>query len=159
MNISELHAKAARLERELQETRDLLAQANHDVEAITADLARTRAYAFNAATIPVEDVVEGGANSLSRYGFCVIDNVIPTSQVDSIILIEPGVAYFTKSDAALEIAQDLGGLWKLSSVFNWIPKSIRDVVYDFVARNRYKWFGKKEACMVPTPELRAKFLG
>lgn len=84
MNISELHAKAARLERELQETRDLLAQANHDVEAITADLARTRAYAFNAATIPVEDVVEGGANSLSRYGFCVIDNVIPTSQVDSI---------------------------------------------------------------------------
>ena len=84
---------------------------------------------------------------------------IDTSQVDSIILIEPGVAYFTKSDAALEIAQDLGGLWKLSSVFNWIPKSIRDVVYDFVARNRYKWFGKKEACMVPTPELRAKFLG
>ncbi|MDC6386321.1 thiol-disulfide oxidoreductase DCC family protein [Flagellimonas taeanensis] len=84
---------------------------------------------------------------------------IDTSQVDSIILIEPGVAYFTKSDAALEIAQDLGGLWKLSSVFSWIPKSIRDVVYDFVARNRYKWFGKKEACMVPTPELRAKFLG
>lgn len=84
---------------------------------------------------------------------------IDTSQVDSIILIEPGVAYFTKSDAALEIAQDLGGLWKLSSVFSWIPKSIRDVIYDFVARNRYKWFGKKEACMVPTPELRAKFLG
>ncbi|MEE1963483.1 thiol-disulfide oxidoreductase DCC family protein [Allomuricauda taeanensis] len=84
---------------------------------------------------------------------------IDTSQVDSIILIERGVAYFTKSDAALEIAQDLGGLWKLSSVFSWIPKSIRDVVYDFVARNRYKWFGKKESCMVPTPELRAKFLG
>ncbi len=84
---------------------------------------------------------------------------IDTSQVDSIILIEPGVAYFTKSDAALEIAQELGGLWKLSGVFTWIPKSIRDVVYDLVARNRYKWFGKKDACMVPTPELRAKFLG
>lgn len=84
---------------------------------------------------------------------------IDTSQVDSIILIEPGVAYFTKSDAALEIAQHLGGLWKLSAVFTWIPKSIRDVVYDFVARNRYKWYGKKDACMVPTPELRAKFLG
>ncbi|KAB5491780.1 MULTISPECIES: thiol-disulfide oxidoreductase DCC family protein [Flagellimonas] len=84
---------------------------------------------------------------------------IDTGQVDSIILIEPGVAYFTKSDAALEIAQELGGLWKLSAVFTWIPKSIRDVVYDFVARNRYKWFGKKDACMVPTPELRAKFLG
>lgn len=84
---------------------------------------------------------------------------IDTSQVDSIILIEPGVAYFTKSDAALEIAQHLGGLWKLSAVFTWIPKSIRDAVYDFVARNRYKWYGKKDACMVPTPELRAKFLG
>ncbi|WP_108425698.1 thiol-disulfide oxidoreductase DCC family protein [Flagellimonas amoyensis] len=84
---------------------------------------------------------------------------IDTSQVDSIILIEPGVAYFTKSDAALEIAQHLGGLWKLSAVFTWIPKSVRDVVYDFVARNRYKWYGKKDACMVPTPELRAKFLG
>ncbi len=84
---------------------------------------------------------------------------IDTSHVDSIILIEPGVAYFTKSDAALEIAQHLGGLWKLSAVFTWIPKSIRDVVYDFVARNRYKWYGKKDACMVPTPELRAKFLG
>lgn len=83
---------------------------------------------------------------------------IDTSQVDSIILIEPGVAYFTKSDAALEIAQHLGGLWKLSAVFTWVPKSIRDVVYDFVARNRYKWYGKKDACMVPTPELRGKFL-
>jgi Uncharacterized protein conserved in bacteria len=86
------------------------------------------------------------------------DRRIDTSQVDSIILIEPGVAYFTKSDAALEIAGELGGLWKLTSVFKWIPKSIRDVIYDFVARNRYKWFGKQESCMIPTPELKAKFL-
>ncbi len=86
------------------------------------------------------------------------DRRIDTSQVDSIILIEPGVAYFTKSDAALEIAGELGGLWKLTSVFKWIPKSIRDVIYDFVARNRYKWFGKQESCMIPTPELKGKFL-
>ncbi len=84
---------------------------------------------------------------------------IDTSQVDSIILIEPGVAYFTKSDAALEIAQELGGMWKLISIFKGIPKSVRDVIYDFVARNRYKWFGKQESCMIPTPELKAKFLG
>lgn len=89
----------------------------------------------------------------------IAERHIDTSQVDSIILIEPGVAYFTKSDAALEIAGELGGLWKLTSVFKWIPKSIRDVIYDFVARNRYKWFGKQESCMIPTPELKAKFLG
>lgn len=83
---------------------------------------------------------------------------IDTSKVDSIILIEPGVAYYTKSDAALEIAKDLGGLWKLTSVFTWIPTSIRNAIYDFVAKNRYKWFGKQESCMVPTPELKAKFL-
>lgn len=84
---------------------------------------------------------------------------IDTKEVDSIILIEPGVAYFTKSDAALEIAKDLGGVWRLMALFHWVPRSIRNFVYDFVARNRYKWFGKKEACMVPTPELQTKFLG
>ena len=84
MNISELRAKASRLERELQATRDLLAQATHDPEAATADLARTRAYAFDSAALPLEEVVAGCADSLSRYGFCVIDNVIPTDQVDAI---------------------------------------------------------------------------
>ncbi|WP_127136705.1 thiol-disulfide oxidoreductase DCC family protein [Flagellimonas oceanensis] len=83
---------------------------------------------------------------------------IDTSKVDSIILIEPGVAYYTKSDAALEIAQELGGLWKLSTIFTWIPTCIRNSIYDFVAKNRYKWFGKQESCMIPTPELKAKFL-
>ena len=84
---------------------------------------------------------------------------IDTSKVDSIILIEPGVAYYTKSDAALEIAQDLGRIWKLSAIFTWIPTSIRNSIYDFVAKNRYKWFGKQESCMIPTPELKSKFLG
>ncbi|WP_293300778.1 thiol-disulfide oxidoreductase DCC family protein [Allomuricauda sp.] len=84
---------------------------------------------------------------------------IDTSQVDSIILIEPGVAYYTKSDAALKIGQSFGGGYVLLAIFTWIPKSIRDAIYDFVARNRYKWFGKQESCMIPTPELKAKFLG
>lgn len=88
----------------------------------------------------------------------VAERAIDTSKVDSIILIEPGVAYFTKSDAALEIGKSFGGAWKLLQLFVWIPKSIRDAVYDIVARNRYKWFGKKDACMIPTPELKAKFL-
>ena len=84
---------------------------------------------------------------------------IDTSQVDSIILIEPGVAYYTKSDAALEIGQSFGGGWKLLAIFTWLPKPFRAAMYDFVARNRYKWFGKQESCMIPTPELKAKFLG
>lgn len=89
----------------------------------------------------------------------IAERGIDTSKVDSIILIEPGVAYFTKSDAALHIAQEFGGLWKVLGVFTWIPRTIRDGVYDFIAKNRYKWFGREDACMIPTPELQAKFLG
>ena len=78
--------------------------------------------------------------------------------MDSIILIEPGVAYYTKSTAALKIANELGGFWSVLSIFQWLPESFRNIVYDFIARNRYNWYGKKEACMIPTPELQAKFL-
>ncbi|WP_343486240.1 thiol-disulfide oxidoreductase DCC family protein [Allomuricauda sp. d1] len=87
------------------------------------------------------------------------EHQIDTSKVDSIILIEPGMAYYVKSDAALEIANEFGGLWKALQVFKWIPKSFRNIIYDFVAKNRYKWFGRKDQCMIPTPELQAKFLG
>ncbi|MCM4170936.1 DUF393 domain-containing protein [Arenibacter sp. TNZ] len=83
---------------------------------------------------------------------------IDLSMVDSIILIEPGVAYYTKSTAALKIAQSFGGAWQFASVLEWIPEKIRNWVYDYVAKNRYQWYGKKEACMVPTPELKSKFL-
>ncbi|MBT8315701.1 MAG: thiol-disulfide oxidoreductase DCC family protein [Maribacter sp.] len=83
---------------------------------------------------------------------------IDTAKVDSIILIEPGVAYYTKSTAALKIGDSFGGLWKIANVLNLIPRQLRDIVYDWIARNRYRWYGKKDACMVQTPELRAKFL-
>lgn len=83
---------------------------------------------------------------------------IDTKKVDSIILIDPGVAYYTKSTAALEIGKHLKGYRTLSSVLLWFPSTLRDIVYDFVARNRYQWYGKKKECMVPTPELKAKFL-
>ena len=84
MNISELQAKAVRLEQELQDIRDLLAKTTHSTETVTDNLARTRAYAFNASAIPFEEAVQGGVDSLNRYGFCVIDNVIPTDRVDAI---------------------------------------------------------------------------
>ena len=84
---------------------------------------------------------------------------IDSNQVDSIVLIEPGVAYFLKSDAALEIANELGWPWKALYLFNYIlPVQLRNNVYDLIARNRYRWFGKKDQCMIPTPSLRSKFL-
>ena len=83
---------------------------------------------------------------------------IDTEKTDSIILIDPGIAYYTESEAALRITHEFGGLWKLLDLFHWMPASLRDPIYRWVARNRYKWFGKKEECMVPTPELKAKFL-
>ena len=84
---------------------------------------------------------------------------ISPEAIDSIVLIEPGVAYYVKSDAATEIAGHLGWPWKGIRLFNYIiPGSIRDSLYDLIARNRYRWFGRKDQCMVPTPSLRAKFL-
>lgn len=83
---------------------------------------------------------------------------IDTHQVDSIILIDPGVAYYIKSDAALEIARGIKGYRIFPMLFGWIPKSVRDGIYDLVARNRYRVFGRKQECMMPTPELKARFL-
>jgi predicted DCC family thiol-disulfide oxidoreductase YuxK len=77
---------------------------------------------------------------------------------DTVILIDHGRA-LDRSTAALHIALRLGGRYKL--VFwlgRFVPRFVRDIVYDFVARHRYRWFGKTDACMVPTPELRARFL-
>lgn len=78
--------------------------------------------------------------------------------MDSMILIEPGVAYYQRSTAALEIARDLGGGFSLISNFSFVPEPFRDGIYNIIARNRYHWFGKQDSCMIPTPELKAKFL-
>jgi predicted DCC family thiol-disulfide oxidoreductase YuxK len=78
--------------------------------------------------------------------------------IDSIVLYEPGIAYYYKSTAALEIAKSLGGYFHYGTVFKIIPTGIRNILYDYVAKNRYNWYGKQESCMIPTPELKAKFL-
>lgn len=82
---------------------------------------------------------------------------IDLDKVDSIILVGDKKA-MAKSTAALRIATNLSGGWPLLGIFLLIPPFIRDWVYDFIARNRYKWFGKKDACMIPTLELKGKFL-
>ena len=95
----------------------------------------------------------------SETGKAILDKLqIDPVKTDSIILYDPSVTFYTKSSAALKVMNDFGGLWLLSGIFWIVPKPIRDLVYDFIARNRYKWFGKKEQCMIPTPELKAKFL-
>jgi predicted DCC family thiol-disulfide oxidoreductase YuxK len=76
---------------------------------------------------------------------------------DSIILIE-GSRYFIKSEAALEIYRRLGGIWRLLYLFIILPQSWRDRMYDFIAKNRYRCFGKLEQCIVPNSETRKRFL-
>ena len=76
---------------------------------------------------------------------------------DSLVLVENGRAY-THSTGALRIAKELGGFWQLAFFFIVIPTPIRDWVYKFIAKNRYNWFGKKDVCMIPTPEVRERFL-
>ena len=75
----------------------------------------------------------------------------------SIVLVED-LEIYTASTAALRIARRLSGLWSLFYVFIIIPRPIRDWAYSIVARNRYRWFGRRDECMVPTPNLRERFL-
>jgi predicted DCC family thiol-disulfide oxidoreductase YuxK len=82
---------------------------------------------------------------------------LPLNDFNSFILLE-GDKIYTRSSSALRVARKLKGGWKLLYGFIIVPKFIRDAVYDTIARNRYKWFGKKDECMVPTPELKERFL-
>ena len=93
---------------------------------------------------------EPGKSLLEKYH-------IDPKKTDSIVLIENERAYI-KSTAALRVSRKLGGLYPLAYGFIIIPEFIRNWVYDIVARNRYKWYGKKDSCMIPTPELKQKFL-
>lgn len=81
----------------------------------------------------------------------------PQGELNSVLLIKDQ-KLFQKSNAALEIARHLNGLWPMFYMFKIIPSFIRNTMYDWVAGNRYRWFGKKDVCMIPTPELRSRFL-
>ncbi len=83
---------------------------------------------------------------------------INPKSIDSMVLIIPNIAYYIKSDAALEILKDLNTPWRFLTVFKVAPRGFRNIVYDFIAKNRYRWYGKKDQCMIPTPELKIKFL-
>ena len=83
---------------------------------------------------------------------------INTQKTDSIILYQPGFAYHYKSEAVLEIAKNLGGIFYFAALFSILPTSVNNYIYEYVAKNRYKWFGKKDACLIPSKEIQAKFL-
>ncbi|WP_053977799.1 thiol-disulfide oxidoreductase DCC family protein [Mangrovimonas xylaniphaga] len=95
----------------------------------------------------------------SDIGKSVIkEHGIDTTKIDSILLHKPNNKIYYKSTAALKIASKLGFPISIMSIFLIVPTFIRNWVYDFIAKNRYKWFGKKQSCMIPTPELSSKFL-
>lgn len=82
---------------------------------------------------------------------------LPVKEMESIVFIEQGKAYM-QSTAALRICKYLRGLWPLCYGFIIVPKFIRDGIYNWIAKNRYKWFGIRKECMIPTPEMKTRFL-
>ena len=93
---------------------------------------------------------ESGQALLRKFG-------LSAPGVDSFVLISND-RYHLRSSAALHVLKELGGIWKLFYVFIIFPKPVRDFVYNIIAKNRYKIFGKRDTCMVPTPELKNRFL-
>lgn len=93
---------------------------------------------------------EKGKKIVERYH-------LDPENLQTVILLENGKIY-TRSTAALRIARKLRGAWKLFYAFVIVPPFLRDLVYNVIAKNRYRWWGKQDACMVPTPDVRKKFL-
>ncbi|MFM2016953.1 MAG: hypothetical protein RL007_609 [Bacteroidota bacterium] len=94
----------------------------------------------------------------SEIGMKISDKYnLDSGNLKSVILVDKGKIY-TKTTAALRIAKQLSGAWPALYVFIIVPAPIRDVVYNIIAKYRYKWWGERDACMIPTPEIRKKFL-
>ena len=98
------------------------------------------------------------ASLQSNFGKAIMQEAaVSENNYNSFILLEHG-KIFTISTAALKVAKQLSGGWKLLYLFIFIPAFIRDPIYSIIANNRYKWFGKKEACWLPDEELIPLFL-
>ena len=93
---------------------------------------------------------ESGQGLLKKFG-------LPRDDFDSFVYIK-GDKYFLKSSAGLHVLKDLGGIWKLFYVFIIVPKTVRDLFYNIIAKSRYKIFGKRDSCMIPTPKMNERFL-
>jgi predicted DCC family thiol-disulfide oxidoreductase YuxK len=94
----------------------------------------------------------------SRAGQQLLQNHgLPAHDPDSFVMIDGGRA-FTRSTAALRVCRKLGLPWSMLYPLISIPRPLRDMVYRFIARHRYGWFGRSEQCIIPTPEIRSRFL-
>ncbi|MFW5978246.1 MAG: thiol-disulfide oxidoreductase DCC family protein [Halohasta sp.] len=82
---------------------------------------------------------------------------LSTDDLETVVLVDDGMAY-TKSDAAIRVGEHLGGVYRLLSLGRLIPRGLRDRIYDFVAENRYDWFGKKDQCMIPDEDVSDRFI-
>lgn len=98
------------------------------------------------------------ASLQSEFGQNFLKNhKIDQQDFKTLILIE-GEQFYVKSTAALRIGRELNGIYKVSAILILIPKPIRDFFYHIVSKKRYNWFGKRESCWLPTPELKNKFI-
>ncbi len=121
----------------------------HLCQHITRYLAqhdRNRRFRFAALQSPA------GRRTLREAGFAG-----DLDTFDSFVLVQNG-RYYTESGAALRVAKGVGGWRAMAYGFMIIPAPVRDAVYRYVARNRYKWFGKSEQCLLPTKEIRDRYL-
>lgn len=120
----------------------------------------------NLCDATVQFIVKHDKNDVFRFvalqselGQTILKYIgINSINLDSVVLYNPGVAYYIKSDAAIEIANSLGNFFSFALYFKIIPRFLRDPLYNYIAKNRYKWYGKKESCLIPTTQLKAKFL-
>jgi predicted DCC family thiol-disulfide oxidoreductase YuxK len=98
----------------------------------------------------------------SDFGARILARRAELANVDSVIYVQdaetPAERVFVRSAAALKIAAYLGGFWKIFLAAYVIPRPLRDAAYDLIARYRYRFFGKRDACMLPAPEVRARFI-
>lgn len=97
------------------------------------------------------------ASLQSDTGQKILKEYSVPDNIDSFILIDNN-RYYSKSSAALRVCKNLKGLWKLFYSLLIVPRPIRDFFYEIIAKNRYKWFGKKDSCMLPSPDIRKRFL-
>ncbi len=87
------------------------------------------------------------------------ENKLPTETFDSFIVLFPNGTFYTESDAFLKVLENLQGIYlALAQLLALIPKGLRNTIYKYVAKNRYKWFGKRETCMLPKAEWKSRFI-
>jgi predicted DCC family thiol-disulfide oxidoreductase YuxK len=119
----------------------------------------------NFCNVKVNFIIKNDTNDVFRFvalqsetGQKIVTYLGIDKTIDSIILYEPGYAYFIKSEAVFRVVKHLSSSVKLLLLLNFIPTNIKNLIYDYIAKNRYKWFGKNEQCMMPSEDITGKFI-